>query len=385
MTSPGTIAPRGARFTLVDALRGLAALWVAGFHFFRAGPMYATAAPATPRLLAGLLAHGDLGVQVFFVISGFVIAYSVADARIDGRFVGRFALRRAVRLDLPYWTTLFGLVALRWLAPIVLHRSLGPLPTVGRVAAHLVYLQNILGLGDLVVVFWTLCLEIQFYLVLVLLLAMVQRIARAAPGRAVASAALIFGAPLALSIAQLAAGEPSHVWFFGYWHLFFLGALTCWTLLGWTPPWAWGGVWSLVLTAGLAGVGAEAAVGPATAALIAGAGWLGRLSTWLGGAAFQYLGRISYSLYLLHVPVGGTLALIGWTRVGPATIGGAVLWMLAGLGASLVAADLFHRAVERPSIALARRIKVGPGRPALAGLASGVAGPELAAAPPSAS
>ena len=129
----------------------------------------------TPRPLVTLFAHGGLGVQVFFVISGMVIAYSVGDARVTPSYLGRFALRRSLRLDPPYWSVILLFLAMRWAAAGVGH-PMGPARPPQQVWSNVFYLQHILGQDDLVVVFWTLCLEVQFYIVLVLLLGLVQRI-----------------------------------------------------------------------------------------------------------------------------------------------------------------------------------------------------------------
>ena len=59
-----------------------------------------------PAPLETALKLGFVGVDIFFVLSGFVIAYSVREARITPRFLGRFALRRSIRLDPPYWITI---------------------------------------------------------------------------------------------------------------------------------------------------------------------------------------------------------------------------------------------------------------------------------------
>src|SRR5262245_26059591 len=70
MTTPA--ARPSARFTYIDALRGLAALWVAGHHFYPGvSNHYQTQPFSVP--CATLMFHGGRGVDVFFVLSGFVI------------------------------------------------------------------------------------------------------------------------------------------------------------------------------------------------------------------------------------------------------------------------------------------------------------------------
>jgi len=115
------------------------------------------------QLFIRLADYGRASVEVFFVVSGFAIAYSLRSAGSERLSLGRFMLRRAVRLDPPYWAALLlgGLVmAIR---ARVIHQPI-ELPPFGKVVAHVLYLQDILGFGQFNVVFWTLCLEFQLYL-----------------------------------------------------------------------------------------------------------------------------------------------------------------------------------------------------------------------------
>ncbi|HEY5315251.1 MAG TPA: hypothetical protein VIK18_22155, partial [Pirellulales bacterium] len=81
-----------------------------------------------------------------------------------------------------------------------------------------------------------------------------------------------------------------------------------------------------------------------------------RLSSWLGSGALQHLGRISYSVYLVHIPIGTRIVNLGHRITGdsgPAAIG----WILLALAATLVAAYILHVLVEAPCIRLASRLK----------------------------
>jgi peptidoglycan/LPS O-acetylase OafA/YrhL len=53
-----------------------------------------------PAWLERIMALGRLGVDVFFVLSGYVIAFSVRNGSYTFAFLGRFAVKRSVRLDL---------------------------------------------------------------------------------------------------------------------------------------------------------------------------------------------------------------------------------------------------------------------------------------------
>src|ERR1700676_2657702 len=101
---PVTRAAPQMRMALVDGLRGFAALWVTAHHFYFAlGP---TLPSFWPGLVQNIVSLGNHGVDVFFVLSGFVIALSIYRSRINGPYVGIFAIRRSLRLDPTYWTVI---------------------------------------------------------------------------------------------------------------------------------------------------------------------------------------------------------------------------------------------------------------------------------------
>ena len=84
--------------------RGLAALGVVLHH---AG--LAAGAFAGPFLGQSLLNLGYLGVDFFFVLSGFIIYHSTADR---GRSLGQYSVARFRRVYLPYWPDGVGMALL---------------------------------------------------------------------------------------------------------------------------------------------------------------------------------------------------------------------------------------------------------------------------------
>src|SRR5688500_14125008 len=91
------------RFVFIDALRGLACLWVLTHHLFFNEIFGKVLRPAVHNAVEILAFCGSFGVQIFFVLSGFVIAHSLRDTTLNPRSVGLFILRRQLRLDPPYW------------------------------------------------------------------------------------------------------------------------------------------------------------------------------------------------------------------------------------------------------------------------------------------
>jgi peptidoglycan/LPS O-acetylase OafA/YrhL len=321
------------RFTFVDALRGVAAFSVVLYH----------GVGHVPDLPVGILAHGDLGVAVFFVLSGFVIAHSLRDQTMTLGGMGRFMLRRSIRLDPPYWVA----IAIAVLAT----RAKGGDVDGAQVAAHFIYAQDLLGLGDLNPVFWTLCLEVQFYLIFSLLLLL--------PGRPFVAAfvvSLIW--PLGL-----ASNAPSGL-FVHLWYGFLLGVLSYWT---------WRDIKLLPMFAAYAGVIAVAGIVRSdlfgltcvvTASLLIAA--QSSISTLFNWRWLQFLGTISYSLYLIHNPVIGVVFRIGEVVTSKSAVSEAVIWVVS-IVACIVVATVLWIAIERPSAKLSKSIsQKGLGRAAVA-------------------
>jgi peptidoglycan/LPS O-acetylase OafA/YrhL len=347
---------------LIDALRGVAALGVVLYHAYALDLL----PHATSRLIEpchSLMVYGYLGVYVFFVISGFVIAYSVRDVRITPGYVGRFALRRSLRLDPPYWVTIaLALVV----ASIVTPER--PQPSAGAVVAHLAYVQQFVGVPHIIGVFWTLCLEIQFYLAYVVLAMAVQRVARDRVWS-------VFGPFWLLSlVVALGILNWGHALFVWAWPYFFLGAITAWHHERRITSTAWAVVagatcvalaWSKSrwLTADDAPERLGVAVATALVLFLAGRARRGErslLQLVTLGRPMQYLGRISYSWYLTHVLTCSLAASLGVRLLGPELdVFRILVLLLASTLVSVAVAHILHVAVERPSQQLARRVSLG--------------------------
>ncbi len=365
---PGTdlepVLPAGSgdRMTFIDGLRGVACLSVVLCHFSVPGisQIAAVLQETFPKFIVSILRHGELGVEIFFVLSGLVIAYSLRNRPLGAKFVWRFAARRAIRLDPPYHLTLCVMAAqAAWLLPDTFCQ-LGPWfgGTPG-VWANVFYLQDILRQPHILSIAWTLCLEIQFYLALVLLVWLAQALRRwlqrhQAWNPGPIAFILVFG-PLA--VLSIVAWFPSlsNFTFLGTWFRFFLGALTWWAMEGRIRKEVPGILILALLVLGSYTEDPRSIVAALTALLILVSHARGSLSRWLGAPLWQFLGRISYSLYLVHFMVAIPLTNWLWS-LGPPSPAMAVTLLGAGTALSILTAWLFYCYIERPSIALSRTI-----------------------------
>lgn len=132
--------------------------------------------PGTPHETFGWLAPvadlGWLGVNFFFLISGFVICFSSW-----GRTVEQFAVSRVVRIFPAYWFVVCFTAMVTWRGP----RDLRP-RSVNEVLVNLTMLQRPAGARDLDTVFWTLWAELRFYLLFSVLIALGLSVRRVMAG-----------------------------------------------------------------------------------------------------------------------------------------------------------------------------------------------------------
>src|SRR6478609_1971914 len=95
MTSAPSAAPWRGHLRALDGLRGLAVLVVMLLHFTTAMTPPAGSAASVVR---GVFQLGWIGVDLFFVLSGFLITGILADNRGSDRYFSAFYARRALRI-----------------------------------------------------------------------------------------------------------------------------------------------------------------------------------------------------------------------------------------------------------------------------------------------
>lgn len=318
------------RIGSVDALRGIASLSVAWFHFTNANPALA----AGPLKASG--SFGWLGVYVFFVISGFVIPYSLHKAGYRSRHFASFLSKRILRLDPPYFANICFIVVLAFVVALV-PGFRGPKPhfTIGQLLCHVAYLNSVVGKQWVNPVYWSLGIEFQYYLLIGLIFPLLA--ASRTSIRTLTMFALVVPGLFVPKVSLLFVHLP----------LFLAGILTYQFKVGRLSKWRF--LAALSLTALLTSFrsGPSVAVTCAiTGLLIAFAEFRSRILTWLGA--------ISYSLYLMHVPIGGKIIDLGVRFPHGELVPS--LFLIAATAGSILSAWALYRMVELPSQKLASRI-----------------------------
>ena len=353
-----------SRFAVLDALRGLAALSVTSYHINRYEPSPMNSRAFLPFVVEQWLLNGWIGVQFLLVISGFVIAYSFRDGRVTCGSVLNFLVRRVVRLSPPYLVTLLLVLMLHEIAVSFgwFPSPLDEPPSWGRIASHVVYSQDLLGFSNLSAGLWTICVEVQFYVLfgagLLVIASACPSVVNGLPAANLRRLMCLF-APLAVMSLFDWCNEPDlDSWVIYFFSLFFLGMVTWWVLDGRIPHgWYWATVGVFVARL-LWQWKPEVMLGLIASLAIYTTGWSGHLHDWLNFRWLQYLGKVSYSLYLVHYAVAHVVMHVVW-----AALGGSPSPMLAAaslavaLLSSIGVAHLLYVWVEAPSARWAARLK----------------------------
>lgn len=360
LDGPATIEP-------LTGLRGVAALWVVVLHF---NAVLLTLLPGL-AVLRPVIEHGWLGVEIFFVLSGFVIAHNYADrlAVPTRAEVRRFWWARVARVYPVHLVTLLAVLAMVVAASIrgiALTTDANYNPT--NIVGNALLLQAVPGFLAINWPAWSVSCEAVAYLAFPLL---AVGLARLTPRQALVSAIVVVLACVGgMQLLGLVAPPWEQLGYASMWLRiaaeFTAGALS----------WVWwrsrdrrGRVADAValtsLGAGAAGLYLFGQDSPGVYVLlplivlfvVAVASSTGPVATVLSSRAAQWLGRISYSLYMVHFFVF-LLAkkLFGWDQYADASLGVRAA-VLLGLGALVIAtAAATYRLVEEPGRRLTRRL-----------------------------
>jgi len=383
------IDPAGApgRYPVLDALRAVAIMLVLLRHWSVAAHA-AFGAPAGGPL-AMLCANGWLGVDLFFVLSGFLIVNHFVGAgagamRIDRHAILEFYRRRAFRTLPLYWAV----IALCWIAG---GYGAGPVFSVGTFSTYLLFLQDYLG-SDLLVTLWSLAVEEKFYLIAPALAALLMLAGRRVGGATlIALMAWVFWSMLAATRAVAPGDYPQFFWtvLAPFHHAVFAilaGALVA--LLHGAPAgqgaarpawrfyccaaallclhsssdWLARGDWRLTCWAIAASSGLFA--------LLVGSGLAVNRDRPAFGAArsLRRIAKLSYALYLVHFSLLGPAitashALLPQRMLAQPALASAAFLILY-LSMSWLCAWLLHVAVERPFLRLRDRRRAAALAPA---------------------
>lgn len=312
------------RLQVVDVLRGIASLAVCVFHLTNGNSSF-----LPNGILKSAGAYGWLGVEIFFVISGFILPYAMHRAGYEFKHFGTFLLKRIVRLDPPYVVTILLIIVLGYLAAMTPGYQGKPFTvSTPQILVHVAYLNAFFDYKWLNPVFWSLAIEFQYYWLVGLLFPLI------------ANKRFSVRAGLFASLTVLAIAIPEARFVFHWLALYMMGMLGFQFQAGIVDRKGfliWLGILSLssLYTLGFL----VTVVAAATVLVIAHANF--------GGKVLIFFGKISYSLYLVHIPIGMKIVNLGQRFV----TGEAARWLVVvfAIAASVFAAYCLFRLVEGPA------------------------------------
>lgn len=363
-------------FPVLDTMRAVGALAVLTTHVaFWAGDYQRHGA------WGSFLARLDVGVAIFFVLSGFLLSrpwLARARAGLPAPGVGRYFWKRFLRIVPAYLV-----VAALCVALITSNEGLGPAGWASALTMTDIYVSDTLPYG--LTQTWSLATEVAFYLALPLIMLVAVGRSRLRPARvwavlgvlAVGNVVWLLWASAEVPIGSGHVNEwlPAFlIWFAAGIGLALLqvtpehpGRLSrAVRELAASPGVCWTIALGLLLVAGTSVAGPKLLI-PATAEealtknlLYVAVGTLvvlpgifaapgSRYSRLMSHPLLRHLGRISYGIFLVHM---GVLHFVAWLTGYPLFGGNLPQLFVLTLGLSLVAAEALYRVVELPAMRL---------------------------------
>lgn len=327
------------RMPLIDCGKAIASQLIVLHHLSSYGPLAGLLQDLAPRLADWLFEYGRMAVQVFLVIAGFLAARGLSP---QGQGLAASPLplfwKRYQRLVVPFLAAIgmaiiCAAIADRWLDDDMVPAR----ATLGQWLAHALLLHGVLGVESLSAGVWYVAIDFQLFVLMALLLWVGRR------------RGLAIGLVLSVGIASLFHFNRDAGW--DNWAIYFFGSYTLGAAAWWASDRrrlsAWLGVIACVTIAALlVDFRLRIALALGSALVLGFARRTGWLERWPQVAPLDWLGRISYSVFLIHFPVlllANTIADQFEFEAGEA-----VLFIGATWAASVAAGALFYRLVESP-------------------------------------
>jgi peptidoglycan/LPS O-acetylase OafA/YrhL len=323
----------------IDILRGIAAISVMLFHFCN----YKILLPDNTasyfldiKFINQITSFGFLGVQIFFVISGFIIPFSLYQQDFRIFSFPKFLLKRILRIDPPYIISIIGVLILAYIsAKSPLYKGDEFKVDLIQIFSHLGYFTAFINKPWLNDVYWTLALEFQYYILISLIFSLIIN-------------KNFYVRNITLFILNFLIFIPVSGLVFNYVTFFVIG-ITCFlfykNLINQKEFY-----FSIIISVLLTLCFFEwfyALVALITVLLI--------LKSNMSFSIGNFFGKISYSLYLLHTIIGWKLMNLSARYF--TSVESRSLVMVAIIALTIFSAYVMYLFVEKPFLKLSKKIK----------------------------
>lgn len=349
------VVPSGAgaqqtQFGLINLLKAVAAQLIVLHHLAFYGPMADHARPLAPDLFDWLAGDARIAVQIFLVIGGFLAAKSLSP---QGLGTQRNPLgtmwRRYVKLAPPFIVaTLLAAAASAIASAWMTHESISSAPSVTQLAAHILLLHSVLGYESLSAGAWYVAIDFQLYAGAALLLWLCGRLSGGLNRPWLAP--VVMTVVVVSSLFYFNRDADWDVWAPYFFGSYGLGMLAWWAGDPARKPRAVVLLFLMMAVPTLAALTLDfrsrIAVALSVACVLMLLGRV-RVRPGTGWAAANWLGKNSYSIFLVHFPVC-LVVNAAFTRFLPAEPEWQAIGTVLAWATSLTAGSAFFRWVEAP-------------------------------------
>ncbi|RTZ45769.1 acyltransferase [Candidimonas sp. SYP-B2681] len=342
-----------SRLPLIDAMKGLGCLAIVFHHLAFYGPMSDVVHTAAPILIDWLFNHARLAVQIFLVLAGYLVAAQIAP---QGQIIdipwSSLLWKRYKRLITPFlFAVAITMLVTALVRPWFEHASLSAAPSLLQLLAHALLLHDLLGMEALSAGVWYVAVDMQLFAATMLLTALATYApASWRPGFPILIMALVAASLWVIN--RDTSFDDYAPYFFG---AYGLGMLSYWASHSSSRKSL---LMSIVLLSAVAlwlQYRDSVAVVFAMALLLSLAGQKQSLKGWPCSGSLIWLGRRSYSIFLIHFGVCVAFNAI-WHVLFPSGILENTLGILAAAGASIAAGAVLFNYVENKRDVLAHNV-----------------------------
>lgn len=156
----------------IETLRAFAALAVLLFHFI--SYYNGEAFLIENEEIRSVSSFGAQGVELFYIISGFVIVYSLSRNNYRLSNYGKYLLKRILRIIPVYWLTIIAIQGILFLIGIIVWKTT-ILPDVGQLLVNAFFIVDLVDAEWINPVFATLAVEMQFYVLIGLIFPLLSK------------------------------------------------------------------------------------------------------------------------------------------------------------------------------------------------------------------
>ena len=322
----GNTLPVNKHVSSLNLLRGVAAVSVVLFHFIPTNMEGESA-------LRSFFFLGHHGLHLFFLISGFVIPYSMYIKNYDIKKFFQYFKKRLVRIEPPYIASILLILLVRFISAQVYGFEFGI--NWEQFWLHFFYLNRYFGHEGYAIIYWTLGIEFQFYIIAGLTVPLLVHTNKWV------SFTTLGGFAIACNLIML----PWDWFIFQYGFLFLLGIVTFQFYVKYITKYEYALLGIIGLIGLYNGLGIESAI----------TGILGMLAILFLNKEWKvsnFFGNISYSLYLTHTEAAGWFMLFTGSY-----FTNKLLHAIVAIAFAVIFAIVFHRLIEKPFLKLSKKIK----------------------------